>query len=188
MNLKRRKDADIQMRVREGTRSIIMSMIATLDNIDRAMNEARKDQEIKEVANVISGLEFIRKGMFDQLALKGVTSIYPMGLPFDPNQHEALGSKEDRSVPNNTILEVMEIGFLYDGQVLRPAKVMVSKGGSKQKIEPVVEMEEFELEDTIEEEEDKVLELEPWRPKLEVLEEVDDDDDDSFVVAKPRKK
>lgn len=188
-NLKRRMDADIKMRVREGTRSVLMSMIASLDNINRAIIEAKKDEKVKEVANVISGLEFIRKGMIDQMNMKGVTMIDPVGEIFDPRIHEAMGSRENKDVFNNTILEVMDVGFLHDDQVLRPAKVMISKGGKKspKKKEEIEEFELDELEGGEMEEVEKVLELDPWDPKVEVLDDAEDDEED-YVVAKPRKK
>ncbi len=177
-NLKRRMDSDIQMRVRDGTRSVLMSMVSAIDNMDRAIIEAKKNEDVKEVVNIISGMDLIRKGMIDQMKMKGVTLMEPLSGPFDPHMHEAIGTIENKKVLQNTVVEVNQEGFLYDGQVLRPARVLVSVGGKKppkKKREP--ELEEFELEE--EEDENKVLELEPWNPNAE---------EDEFIVAKPRKK
>lgn len=184
-NLKRRMDADIKMRVREGTRSILMSMIASLDNIERAMEDARRNQDIREVANVLSGLEFIHKGMVEQLQSKGVEIIEAQGRLFDPRYHEGVGSRTEKKIPANTVLEVLERGFLYQELVLRPAKVIVSRGGPKRKVEEPPELEEFELDENGDEEGPDVLELEPWNPKLEV---VVDEEDEEYVVKAPKRK
>ncbi|HHD15985.1 MAG TPA: nucleotide exchange factor GrpE [Euryarchaeota archaeon] len=195
-NLKRRMESDIQMKVRERTASILISMIFAIDNIDRAIEEAGKRKDIKEISNLLTGLESIKKGMLAQMEQKGVTIIDPLGKPFDPREHEAAGTVKDKSVPSNSVKEVLQVGYRYDGQVLRPARVMVSKGGPKlPKEEAQEELEEFELEEEEgreEEEGEKVVPLEPWEPPAEEAGETgkveDEEDEDEYTVVKPRKK
>ena len=61
----------------------------------------------------------------------GVEPIYPQGEKFDPRYHEAVLLEENDDVEPNTILDVVEPGWLYcegeQKQVIKPAKVKVSK-------------------------------------------------------------
>ncbi len=173
-NLKRRQETDVHLMVEEGTRNVLLSMISTLDDLDRAILEAKKNEKIKEVENVILGLEMIRKATMDRLSSSGAEFQKPLGTIFDPRYHEAISSRTDKSVPKGTILEVLQSGFIHNSHLLRPTKVIISKGGPKPKrIEE--EIEEFELEEDTEEE--KVLPMEPWTPE-----------DDEYVVSKPKVK
>ena len=176
-NLKRRQESDIELRVDEGTRKVILSMIETLDDIDRAIQEARKDNGVKEVQNIISGLGMIRKALMDRLRSQGVQKLDPKEEIFDPNYHEAVSSVMNRKVPKGTVLEVQQPGFIRGHHLLRPAMVIISKGGKKPEKKEPEKLEEFELDE--ETDEIEVLPLEPWTPGS---------NDTEFVVKKPKKK
>jgi molecular chaperone GrpE len=60
-----------------------------------------------------------------------VRIIDPAGQPFNPHHHQAVMEKEDASVPNSTVLQVFQTGYLIDDRCLRPAMVVVSRGGPK---------------------------------------------------------
>ena len=55
----------------------------------------------------------------------------PKGNKFDPNMHEALFEIPDTTVPNGSVLEVVEDGYSIGERCLRPAKVGVARGGQK---------------------------------------------------------
>ena len=61
----------------------------------------------------------------------GVKKIDPLGQKFDPNRHQAMYEIEDASVPNGSVVQVVQAGYLIGDRVLRPAMVAVSKGGPK---------------------------------------------------------
>jgi molecular chaperone GrpE len=175
-NFKKRQESDIELRVGDGTRKVLMAMISTMDDMDRAIFEARKDDEIKQVANMIAGLKMIRKAMMDRITSQNVEVIDPVNEQFDPRYHETISSIDEKSVPRGTILEVLQAGYMHNSHLLRPAKVIISEGGPKpERIRE--ELEEFELDD--ETDDGKVLPLEPWTPG---------GNDDEFVIRKPGKK
>ena len=60
------------------------------------------------------------------LKRNGITRIDAEGKPFDPNLHQAVVQKPSTDVPPNTVVQVIEQGFLNQDRVLRPAKVIVS--------------------------------------------------------------
>jgi molecular chaperone GrpE len=53
----------------------------------------------------------------------------PQGEPFDPNLHQAITMIENKEVEPNTVTAVMQKGYSLNGRLIRPAMVMVSKGG-----------------------------------------------------------
>jgi molecular chaperone GrpE len=56
----------------------------------------------------------------------GLTEIDPVGQPFDPGQHEAMAMRPSAEHPPHTVLQVVQRGWLLNGRLLRPARVIVS--------------------------------------------------------------
>ena len=55
----------------------------------------------------------------------------PEGQKFDPNFHQAMFEVPNPDVPNDTVVQVVQAGYVIGDRVLRPAMVGVSKGGPK---------------------------------------------------------
>ncbi|MDP3526406.1 MAG: nucleotide exchange factor GrpE, partial [Hoeflea sp.] len=55
----------------------------------------------------------------------------PMGQKFDPNFHQAMYEVPNANVPNNTVVDVVQPGYVIGDRMLRPAMVGVAKGGPK---------------------------------------------------------
>ena len=101
---------------------LIKKMLPVLDNFDRALAAATVDP-----ASIISGVEMIRKQQYEILVHEGLEEIFPLGEPFDPNFHDAvLRCDADEETEDNTIVEVMQKGFMLKGRLLRPALVKVA--------------------------------------------------------------
>ncbi len=115
----------------KGAEKAILNQIEMIDNLDRALFEARKDLDVREVGRLIEGLEVIRKSTMSSLNREGVKLIDPLNLQFDPHYHEAEGTVSDPSVPADTVVSVRLKGFIKDGYLIRPSKVTVSKGGPR---------------------------------------------------------
>ena len=64
--------------------------------------------------------------LLDLLRRHGLTPIEALGQPFDPNRHSAVMQQPTSDVPPNTVLQVLEQGFMLHDRVLRPARVVVS--------------------------------------------------------------
>jgi molecular chaperone GrpE len=65
--------------------------------------------------------------LYEMLKEYGVKPIEARGKLFDPNLHEALMQVEDKTKPENTIIEELQKGYLLNGRVIRTSKVKVSK-------------------------------------------------------------
>jgi molecular chaperone GrpE len=103
---------------------LLLNMIDVQDNIDRAL-EASKKTRGKNI--LVSGVEMIRKQMEDVLIDNGVTEIQTIGTDFDPLKHEACATEISSKMPEDTVIEVIQKGYMYKNKVLRLSKVKIAK-------------------------------------------------------------
>ena len=75
---------------------------------------------------LVQGVAMVQAQFLDLLKKNGITRIDAAGKPFDPNLHQAVMQKATSEVEPNTVVQVIEQGFLNQDRVLRPAKVTVS--------------------------------------------------------------
>ncbi|MCL4078375.1 nucleotide exchange factor GrpE [Coriobacteriia bacterium Es71-Z0120] len=118
-----------EMAARAGER-IIVELLPVLDNLERAIDHVTAGGDLKQL---LQGVEMVHKQMLGVLAKEGVEAIDPFGQPFDPARHQAVGQREDASVPEGTVLEVYQKGYSLAGRIIRPAMVVVSVGGQAAK-------------------------------------------------------
>jgi len=130
-NLRRRADKEVADAKLYGISSFARDMLSFADNLRRAVDnipdELRKSAD-SAVKTLISGLEVIERDFIARLARHGAKKMEPLGGKFDPNLHEALYEIPDETVPNGTVVKVVEDGYTIGDRVLRPAKVGVSRG------------------------------------------------------------
>lgn len=93
-----------------------------LDNFRRAFAHAPNDDFAR-------GIKQIEKQLEDILISEGLKKIpAEVGINFDPNIHEAIIHESNKKVPADHIIAELESGWMFDGRVIKPAKVRVSKG------------------------------------------------------------
>lgn len=129
-NYRKRQERDLaDMRGRAGER-IITELIPVLDDLDRAIEHTIASAASGgELEHLLAGVEMVRTRILGVFAKEGVEVIDPFGAAFDPNLHHAVGQREDAEIPEHTVVEVYQKGYLMGGRVVRPAMVMVSAGG-----------------------------------------------------------
>ncbi len=106
---------------------LLYDLLPVLDNLERAMVAA---QQAGETGPLVQGVALVLTQLLDLLKRYGVTRIEALGQPFDPNVHQAIMQQPTADVPANTVVQVVEQGYLNHDRVLRPAKVIVSKAPS----------------------------------------------------------
>ena len=121
-----------------GHQNLVKDLLSTVDNLDRAIDHAKKggggDQQV-----LLQGVELVRKELLTALAKNGVTEIDAMGKPFDPSLHEAMTQISNASVAPNTVVEVMQKGYLLRDRLLRPARVALARAPEKEEGETETE-------------------------------------------------
>ncbi len=134
-NLRRRTVKDVQDAKQYSVASFARDILAVGDNLRRALEvltdetRANADDGVKAL---IEGVEMTEREMLNQMEKHGVTRIDPMGQRFDPNFHQAMFEIPDTQTPNNTVAQVVQVGYVIGERVLRPALVGVAKGGPKE--------------------------------------------------------
>lgn len=106
-------------------RSFISDILPVLDSFELALQQMSSEQH-KE--SDTKGILLIRSQLLDALKKRGVEVIaVERGDPFNPELHEALGETES-DVPEGTIAEEFQKGYMLQGKVVRPARIRLSKG------------------------------------------------------------
>ena len=101
----------------------MLDLLPALDNLERATAAA---QQAGEKGPLVQGVAMVQNQLLDVFRRHGVTVIDAQGKPFDPHLHEAVMQQRAADRPPNTVLQVLEKGFMHHDRVLRPAKVIVS--------------------------------------------------------------
>ena len=83
------------------------------------------DQEDSE--SILKGVKLTLKMFVDTLAKFNLEQMNAEGEPFDPKLHQAVSMVENNEVEPNTVLSVMQRGYILSGRLIRPAMVVVSK-------------------------------------------------------------
>jgi molecular chaperone GrpE len=104
---------------------LLREILPVLDDLERALHAF--DTAEKEA--VADGVALVHRALVTLLEREGVAELDPAGEPFDPHRHEALLTQPS-DVPEGTVLDVIQKGFLLGDRVLRPARVVVAGGPS----------------------------------------------------------
>jgi molecular chaperone GrpE len=99
-----------------------------LDGLDDLSRFAHVDPDTVDAATVVQGAEMVEKKMMKALTAAGLETIDPVNQTFDPKMHEAVAtepalSRED----DHVVARVYQVGYLFNGQLLRPARVVVKQ-------------------------------------------------------------
>jgi molecular chaperone GrpE len=133
-NLRRRAERQVADARDYGITAFARDVLAVADNMSRAL--AALDHELREKAEsgvkaLLDGVELTERELLKVLDKHGVKKFEPAGERFDPNLHQAMYEVADPSLPNGTVAQVVQAGYMIGERVLRPALVAVAKGGPK---------------------------------------------------------
>jgi molecular chaperone GrpE len=130
-NHRRRTLKEREESARYGHENLVKDLLATVDNLDRAIDHARQSGG-GDFQSMLQGVELVQRELLGALAKHGVEPIEAEGQPFDPNLHEAMGQEESDAVPPGTVVRELQKGYVLRDRLLRPTRVMVSKRASQE--------------------------------------------------------
>lgn len=130
-NLRRRTEKEVRDANTYGITKFARDVLSVSDNLSRAIEAVPSDTQDPGLKSLLEGVEATERELQNALQRHGVEKFDPSGEKFDPNQHQAMMEVPDPSVPNGTVMHVMQAGYRIGERVLRPALVGVSKGGPK---------------------------------------------------------
>ena len=109
-----REAAEAEIRARA---ELAKQIVPVLDNLERALAAAGEEED-----HLAQGVRLVYEELVAVLRRAGVESYEPAGEEFDPDWHEAMLTRPGEV---GQVIEVLEKGYRLDGQVLRPARVVV---------------------------------------------------------------
>ena len=127
-NYKKRVYKDQEYANYRNKASILQKFLVIYEDIERTYSKTSIDSDLK---TTIDALKLIFRNMQETLADLGVKIIDPLDEIYNPKFHEALYVKEDDKIEENKIIEVVSKGFIVDNNVLKPARVVISKKPKK---------------------------------------------------------
>jgi molecular chaperone GrpE len=117
---KERQDAHLR-----GQGDMLKGMIESLDDLGRF---AHVDPDTTDAKTMVEGVSMVEKKLLKTLAGHGLEVLDPVGRPFDPTLHEAVMTEPAQSEDEDHLVgRVFQLGYLFNGQLLRPARVVVKQ-------------------------------------------------------------
>jgi molecular chaperone GrpE len=127
-NVRRRMEKEATDARAYAATNFARDVLSVVDNLTRALAaipaETREDEAMKPL---VAGLEATGREMDNVLGKHGITRIAAMGLPLDPNQHQAMVEIPSSDAEPGTIVAEMQAGYMIKDRLLRPALVGVAK-------------------------------------------------------------
>lgn len=124
-NIRRRAERDVANAHKFALDRFTTDLLAVADSLERGLSTLRADDPHVQPAR--EGLELTLRALLDTFVRHGVEQIDPTSAPFNPELHEAMTMIPAPGVTPNTVVEVLEKGYLLNGRLIRPARVVVSR-------------------------------------------------------------
>lgn len=124
-NYRKRMQRDLADFRKYANEQFALELLTVVDHLGLALKHAGESGETAQ--GMREGVELVYKQLREALEKFGVRRFGAEGEPFDPAQHDAMMQVVAADVPENTVVQVMQDGYLYHEKVLRHAKVGVSK-------------------------------------------------------------
>ncbi|MCA9871430.1 MAG: nucleotide exchange factor GrpE [Anaerolineae bacterium] len=123
-NARRRAELRADSEVRASRERLLNSIIPIVDDFERAFQLVPENETD---STWVEGFTLILRKLQGALLREGVTVIEAEGKPFDPSLHQAVMVEEVDGAEPDTVVEVLQRGYLLDDRVLRPAMVKVAQ-------------------------------------------------------------
>jgi molecular chaperone GrpE len=138
-NAGKRADKRIADNAKYSVSNIAKALLQVADNLGRALLAAPPESRASNdtLKNLATGVELTSKELETVLENQGVRKMNALNQPFDANFHNAIQEVENTTVPSGTVVQVFQDGYMIHERLLRPAMVVVSKGGPKREASAV---------------------------------------------------
>ena len=124
-NYKKRTEREKAEFFKRANQGLVKDLLPALDNLERALASAKEAPQSDQ--NLMQGVEMVHAELLKTLSRYGLEPVEAMGQLFDPELHEAMMQQEDPEQEENTVLAEAQKGYTFEGRLLRPAMVVVSR-------------------------------------------------------------
>lgn len=125
-NFRRRARRETDEARRNAEEAVLLDLVSWLDDLERALRSASESGAAAAWADGVALM--LQKGR-DYLERQGVTSVDPVGLPFDPTLHEAILEVDGpEGAAPGSVVQTVQKGYRRGDRALRAARVVVARG------------------------------------------------------------
>ncbi len=124
-NFRKRSEKEREDVRKFGSQNILTDILQVVDNFERTTEMLKGDQDAK-IKNIVTGIDMVNKQLLDTLNKYGLEQIQAMGKDFDPHFHEAMSQEYVEGSKPNEVVKEFQKGYILNGRVIRPSKVVVS--------------------------------------------------------------
>ena len=127
-NYKKRKDEELSRMLKYSDEELIMDLLPIIDNFERAI---KLDDEVldDELSKFLEGFKMIYTSIVQILNKYEVKEIDSINKVFDPTYHQAVLTDNVDGYEDNTVIEVLQKGYMYKDRIIRPTMVKVNIKG-----------------------------------------------------------
>lgn len=124
-NVRRRAERDVESAHKFALEKFAADLLSVADSLERGLATLDAGDDALKPAR--EGLELTLKVLLDVFARYNLEQVDPQGQPFNPEHHEAMTMVAVPDAEPNSVIDVLEKGYLLNGRLIRPARVVVSK-------------------------------------------------------------
>ena len=122
-NVRKRAAREVENARQYGAEGLAGGLLPVLDSLELGLASADK----ADAATLVEGQRATLRLLLKALEAAGITEVDPAGQPFDPERHEAMGMQPSTDHEPDTVMTVVQKGYLLNGRLLRPARVLVAR-------------------------------------------------------------
>ena len=123
-NFRRRTEDDRIALQRQSNSRLLVKMLPVVDELELAINHADGKKPSK---SWVEGVRLIQRKVAALLETEGVTKVDAVGTPFNPVEHEAVGTEENKKFASGQIIQVVRNGYRLHDRVIQAAQVVVAR-------------------------------------------------------------
>ena len=124
-NLRRRSQRDLENAHKFAIEKFVGELLPVMDSMELGLDATA--HESSTIESLKEGTEMTLNMLKTALQKFNIVEIHPHGEQFDPALHQAMSIQESAEMEHNTVMAVMQKGYLLNDRLVRPAMVMVSK-------------------------------------------------------------
>ena len=124
-NNRKRAERDVENAHKYALKGFVENLLPVIDSME--MGQAAAISDNATLDSIREGSELTMNMFAQVLERSGLQQIDPLGEKFDPEKHQAISMVEIEDAESNSVIEVMQKGFLLNDRLIRPAMVVVAK-------------------------------------------------------------
>tara|TARA_B100001057_G_C22661515_1_gene876118 strand:+ start:169 stop:747 length:579 start_codon:yes stop_codon:yes gene_type:complete len=127
-NQRRRLEKEVQDARAYAATGFARDILSVADNLARAIDAIPEDlREDSKFKGLVAGIQATQRELDKVFSQHGITRIAAMGLPLDPNQHQAMMEVPTDEAEPGTVVQEMQAGYMIKDRLLRASMVGVAK-------------------------------------------------------------